>query len=91
MLEGKDVPEHIMKVINEEIQRFAQMDKHNSEFQVTKTYLEYLCKLPHGVRSEENFDLKLARKYLDEGHFGLEDVKQRILEFIAVGKLHNSV
>jgi len=61
MLEGKEVPDHIMKVINEEMKRFASMDKHNSEAQVSKTYLEYLCKLPHGVKTDENFDLKLAR------------------------------
>lgn len=90
-LEGKEVPEHIMKVINEEMQRFIQMDKHSSEVQVTRTYLEYLTKMPYGVRSHENFDLKLAKEILDEGHYGLDDVKQRILEFIAVGKLHNSV
>ena len=47
--------------------------------------------MPYGVRSEENFDLKRAKEVLDEGHYGLDDVKQRILEFIAVGKLHNSV
>lgn len=67
------------------------MDKHSSEMQVTRTYLEYLTRMPYGVRSEENFDLKRAKEVLDEGHYGLDDVKQRILEFIAVGKLHNSV
>jgi len=53
--------------------------------------LEYLTKLPYGVASEENFDIKKAKEILDEGHYGMDDVKQRILEFIAVGKLHNSV
>ena len=91
MLEGKNVPEHIMKIIQEEIARFAQMEKQNSEAQVTRTYLEYLCKMPYGVRSKENFDLKLAKQFLDAGHYGLDEVKQRILEFIAVGKLHKSV
>ena len=90
-LDGKEVPEHIMKTINEELQRFLQMDKNSGEMQVTRTYLEYLTKMPYGVRSVENFDLARAREILDEGHYGMEDVKQRILEFIAVGKLHNSV
>ena len=80
-----------MKTINEELQRFLQMDKNSGEMQVTRTYLEYLTKMPYGVRSVENFDLARAREILDEGHYGMEDVKQRILEFIAVGKLHNSV
>lgn len=73
------------------MQRFLQMDKQAGDFQVTRTYLEYLTKMPYGVSSQENFDLKRAREVLDDGHYGLDDVKQRILEFIAVGKLHNSV
>jgi Lon-like ATP-dependent protease len=44
--------------------------------------------MPYGVSSAENFDIE---EYLDEAHYGMEDVKQRILEFVAVGKLHNSV
>lgn len=47
--------------------------------------------MPYGVSSAENFDIKAAKKILDDGHYGLDEVKQRILEFIAVGKLHNSV
>jgi Lon-like ATP-dependent protease len=47
--------------------------------------------MPYGISSAENFDIKIAREYLDEAHYGMEDVKQRILEFVAVGKLHNSV
>ena len=74
-LEGKDVPEHIMKTINEEMQRFLQMDKMHGEMQVSRTYLEYLTKMPYGVRSEENFDLNRAREVLNEGHYGLDDVK----------------
>jgi ATP-dependent Lon protease len=54
---------------------------------VTRTYLEYLTKLPFGITTEENFDIKGAKEILDEGHYGLDDVKKRILEFIAVGKL----
>ena len=67
------------------------MDKMHGEMQVSRTYLEYLTKMPYGVRSQENFDLQRAKEVLNEGHYGLDDVKQRILEFIAVGKLHNSV
>jgi ATP-dependent Lon protease len=46
-----------------------------------------LTKLPYGVESPENFDIKLAKEILDHGHYGLDEVKKRILEFIAVGKL----
>jgi len=56
-LEGKIVPEHVMKVINEEIQKFIQMEKNHSENQVTRNYIDALVKMPFGVRSEENYDL----------------------------------
>jgi ATP-dependent Lon protease len=64
-LEGKVVPEHIMKTINEEIQRFLNMEKHHSEVQVTRTYLEYLTKMPYGISAPENFDIQLAKQTLD--------------------------
>ncbi len=67
------------------------MEKHHSEVQVTRTYLEYLTKMPYGISSHENFDLRVAQEALDESHYGMNDVKQRILEFVAVGKLHNTV
>lgn len=67
------------------------MDRQNGEYQNTKTYLEYLTKMPFGVHSEDNFDIKIAKSVLDECHYGMEEVKQRILEFIAVGKLNDSV
>lgn len=90
-LEGKVVPDHIMKIINEEIKRFLSMEKHHSEVQVTRTYLEYLTKMPYGISTVENFDIKMAKDTLDQSHYGMDDVKKRILEFIAVGKLNNSV
>lgn len=80
-----------MKVINEEVRRFLSMEKHHSEVQVTRTYLEYLTKMPYGISTAENFDIDVARHTLDASHYGMEDVKKRILEFIAVGKLRNSV
>ena len=47
--------------------------------------------MPYGIHSEENFDISMAKDILDKGHYGMDDVKQRILEFIAVGKLNKSV
>ena len=47
--------------------------------------------MPYGVHSEENFDIRMAKDILDKGHYGMDDVKQRILEFIAIGKLNQSV
>ena len=71
----KTVPAEVMKVIDEEIQKFMQMEKHHSEWQVTKTYLEYLTKMPYGIYSDENFDISMAKDILDRGHYGMEDVK----------------
>ena len=65
-LEGKEVPEHIMQTIDEEIKRFMQMENNHHEAQNTKTYLDYLTDMPWGIRSEENFDIKAAKETLDE-------------------------
>ncbi|KAL5101261.1 hypothetical protein RYX36_005588, partial [Vicia faba] len=61
-----------------------------SEFSVTRNYLDWLTALPWGEYSDENFDVTGAQKILDEDHYGLFDVKERILEFIAVGKLRGT-
>jgi len=59
-------------------------------FSVTRNYLDWLTQLPWGTTSDENFDLKRASTILDEDHYGMEEVKKRILEFIAVSKLKGS-
>ncbi|KAJ3310090.1 ATP-dependent Lon protease pim1 [Blyttiomyces sp. JEL0837] len=61
------------------------------EFNVTRNYLDWLTQIPWGKRSEENFDIPHATTVLDQDHYGLKDVKDRILEFIAVGKLRGTV
>jgi Lon-like ATP-dependent protease len=61
------------------------------EFSVSRNYLDWLTQLPWGKLSKENFDISYARSVLDQDHYGMRDVKDRILEFIAVGKLRNSV
>ena len=74
-LEGKQVPEKVLKVINEEMKRFATMEKHHSDWPNMKTYLEYLTKMPYGVHSEDNFDISMAKSILDEGHYAMDEVK----------------
>eukprot|EP01134_Creolimax_fragrantissima_P000649 CFRG0649T1 len=81
------IPEHIDTVIDQEIQKLNYLDSHSSEFGVTRNYLDWLTQMPWGVQSQDVFDLDIAKTVLDEDHFGLEDVKERILEFIAVSKL----
>ena len=67
------------------------MEPAASEFNVTRNYLDWLTQVPWGQRSPENYNIKNAVKVLDEDHYGLQDVKDRILEFIAVGKLRGTV
>lgn len=89
-LEGKKVPEHIKKIIDEEMDRFMMTDKNSSEFHVMRNYLDWLTVLPYGVQTEETMDLLKAKEILDRDHYGMKDVKERILEFIAVSKLRGS-
>ena len=67
------------------------MEPAASEFNVTRNYLDWLTQIPWGKHSKENFEIKHAMKVLDQDHYGLKDVKDRILEFIAVGKLRGTV
>ena len=85
------MPDQVKKVFDEEINKLAHLEPAASEFNVTRNYLDWLTQIPWGQRSAENFGIKHARDVLDEDHYGLKDVKDRILEFIAVGKLRGTV
>ena len=80
-----------LQVIEEELKKLAYLDTHSSEFSVTRNYLDWLTCLPWGVGSEESLEIAAAREILDRDHYGLDDIKERILEFIAVGKLRGTV
>ncbi|CAA7398380.1 unnamed protein product [Spirodela intermedia] len=83
-------PPHVLQVIEEELAKLQLLEASSSEFNVTRNYLDWLTALPWGNYSDENFDVHRAQKILDEDHYGLSDVKERILEFIAVGKLRGT-
>ncbi|KAJ1292513.1 hypothetical protein BS78_02G397200 [Paspalum vaginatum] len=83
-------PPHVLQVIEEELTKLQLLEASSSEFNVTRNYLDWLTVLPWGNYSDENFDVHHAQKILDEDHYGLSDVKERILEFIAVGKLRGT-
>ncbi|KAI6087972.1 ATP-dependent protease La [Hypoxylon rubiginosum] len=85
------MPEGVRKVFDDEINKLAHLEPAASEFNVTRNYLDWLTQIPWGQRSAENFGIQNAMKVLDEDHYGLKDVKDRILEFIAVGKLRGTV
>ncbi|KAJ7308414.1 hypothetical protein JRQ81_008959 [Phrynocephalus forsythii] len=84
------VPEHVKEVIDEELNKLGLLDNHSSEFSVTRNYLDWLTSIPWGKCSEENLDLVRAQAVLEEDHYGMEDVKKRVLEFIAVSQLRGS-
>ncbi|KAI8110459.1 hypothetical protein M9435_002133 [Picochlorum sp. BPE23] len=86
----ESIPQAAMKVIEEEITKLEALEPASSEFSVTRNYLDWLTILPWGKYSDERLDVQAAREVLDEDHYGLSDVKDRILEFIAVGKLRGS-
>ncbi|KAI0542998.1 lon protease [Xylaria digitata] len=85
------MPEAVRKVFDEEINKLAHLEPAASEFNVTRNYLDWLTQIPWGQSSAENFGIQHAMGVLDEDHYGLKDVKDRILEFIAVGKLRGTV
>jgi ATP-dependent Lon protease len=86
-IEAKNLPEEARKEAERELDRLSRMHPSSAEYTVASTYLDWITSLPWHERTEDNLDIKKARKILDEDHFGLEKPKRRILEFLAVRKL----
>ncbi len=84
---SKEVKEKALK----EVDRLTKMSPHSAELGVIRTYLDWIVELPWNKESKEKIDIKKAREILDDDHYGLDDVKERILEFIAIRKLTNSM
>lgn len=84
------IPEEARRVIEEEMAKLSGLESASSEFNVTRNYLDWLTAIPWGHYTQERLDIQHAQKVLDQDHYGLEDVKDRILEFIAVGRLRGS-
>ena len=87
-LDGLGLPEEIGREAEREIERLRHIQPSSSEYQVIKTYLDRFFALPWNVETEESIDLVAVRETLDDGHYGLHKVKERILEFLAVRKLN---
>ena len=85
------MPEGVRKIFDEELSKLQTLEPAASEFNVTRGYLEWITNIPWGVHSPENYAIKHATNVLDEDHYGLNDVKDRILEFLAIGKLRGTV
>src|SRR4051794_8591824 len=86
-IEEADMPDHAREQAEKELGRFERMGEQSGESSVIRTYLDWLVSLPWSRTSEERLDPVHARKVLDADHAGLEDVKDRIVEYIAVKKL----
>ena len=86
-LDGLDLPEEARKEVDREWARLTRVGRESMESQVIRTFLETIAELPWNARSEEHLDVALAAQILDEDHYGLSDVKDRILEFLAVRQL----
>ena len=88
-IDERKLDEKVLKAIVEELDKFSDLNEHDSDFQNTKNYLETVTKLPFGVTTEDERDIGKAEKILENAHFGMDDVKRRILEFLAIGKLND--
>ncbi|MBK1722490.1 endopeptidase La [Thiocystis violacea] len=84
-IETLTLSEQALKRVEEELEKMGILETGSPEYSVTRNYLDWITLLPWGKHSEDKLDLKRARRVLDRDHYGLEDVKKRILEFLAVG------
>jgi ATP-dependent Lon protease len=89
-LEQAQLPEDVAKEANRELKRLERLQAGQPEFHVIRTYLEYVLELPWSTETQDSLDLKAARQILDDDHYGLKEVKERILEQLAVLKLNPS-
>jgi ATP-dependent Lon protease len=89
-LAALDLPSAARKEVDRELARLGRMGRESMEYQVVRTYLETIADLPWNARSEDHLDLAEAERILDEDHYGLPDVKDRVLEYLAVRQLQSS-
>ena len=87
-LAAADLPEDVLKAAERELSRLERLPAAAAEYGVIRTYLEWLVDLPWAVETEDNLDIEHARKVLDEDHYDMEKIKDRILEYLAVRKLN---
>jgi ATP-dependent Lon protease len=86
-LEEAGLPERVMQEARRETERMRQLSPASSEYQVIRTYLDWILSLPWNKDTQEEIDLKKVEEALDKHHYGLEDAKERIIEYLAVRKL----
>ena len=90
-IKKRKIPEQVLNIINEEKEKLSSLEIHSPEYGVCRNYLDWLTIVPWGIFSEENYSLSKAKTILEKDHYGLKDIKERIIEFIGVGKLTGGV
>ena len=86
-----ELSEQAAKRVEEEMNKLAILEVGSPEYALTRNYIDWITLLPWGRESQDNLDLDHARRQLDGDHYGLEDVKQRIIEFLAVGRMRGEI
>ncbi|SFG34188.1 ATP-dependent Lon protease [Halobacillus alkaliphilus] len=90
-IEEAEMPERVEKIAYKELGRYEKVPQSSAESSVIRNYIEWLVSLPWSAETEDNLDVKHAEKILDEDHYGLEKVKERVLEYLAVQQLTQSI
>ncbi|MBX2825506.1 MAG: endopeptidase La [Gammaproteobacteria bacterium] len=90
-MEKLSPPEHVQARFDEEIRKLSILETGSPEYGVTRTYLDWLCSVPWGIYSKDKLSLRHARKILNRDHAGLADIKDRIVEFLALGQFRGDV
>jgi len=90
-IEAAGMPEEVRKEAERELDRLAKMPPQAAEYTTSRTYLDWLISLPWSKSTEDNLDINQARKILDEDHYNLEKVKERIIDYLAVRKLRQDM
>lgn len=85
------VPEEVKEKVEKELDRLSKISPGSPEVGVSKTYLDWIFDLPWNTETEDNLDIRNARKVLDEDHFGLKKVKERVLEYLAIRQLSKNM
>ncbi len=85
------LPEEVVNKVNKEVDRLSKLSSASPESGVIRTYLDWIFDLPWNIETEDNLEIKNARRILDEDHYGLKKVKERVLEYLAIRKLANNM
>ena len=90
-IEAANLPDYVLKEVNKELNRFERLPPASAEYTVIRTYLDWLIEIPWNRGTEDNLDLAKAKEVLEADHYDLKEVKERIVEYLAIRKLKNDM